>query len=124
MVDNLNLLTRDEILGADDIQEQIVPVPEWGGAVRVRALTGQERDVLESHVVRTRRDGSTAVNTRNLRARLLTMCCIDEDGARIFDEADVEALGAKSAGALDRVFSVAQKLSGLSPGDVEDLVKN
>jgi len=34
---------------------------------------------------------------------------------------DVKALGEKSAAALERVFDVARKLSGLSEDDVEEL---
>ena len=35
------LLTRDAILAAADIQTETVPVPEWGGEVAVRPLTGR-----------------------------------------------------------------------------------
>ena len=33
-------------------------------------------------------------------------------------------MGKKGAKALDRVFSVAQKINGISDGDVEELAKN
>jgi hypothetical protein len=36
----------------------------------------------------------------------------------------VEALGKKSAAALNRVFEVAQRLSGITDDDVEELAKN
>jgi hypothetical protein len=34
------------------------------------------------------------------------------------------ALGGKSAAALERVFTVAMRLSGLTPDDVKDLTEN
>ncbi len=37
-------LTGEEILGADDLPTEVVPVPEWDGTVIVRTLTGAERD--------------------------------------------------------------------------------
>jgi len=101
-----------------------VAVPEWDGTVLVRGLTGAERDALESNIVQANRDGSTTVDTRNLRARLVALCVVDEDGERIFSDEDVDALGRKSAAALDRVFSVAQRLSGLRAADIEELRKN
>ena len=42
------LLSKDQILSADDIQSQRVPVPEWGGEVMVRGLTGSQRDQWEA----------------------------------------------------------------------------
>ena len=46
------LLTRDLILKADDIQTREVEVPEWGGTVLIRALTGTERDAYEAEAYR------------------------------------------------------------------------
>ena len=34
-----HILTVDEILAADDLKEEVVPCPEWGGAVKVKGLT-------------------------------------------------------------------------------------
>ena len=45
-------LTRNEILAVDDLQTQKVDVPEWGGSVYVRGLTGSERDALEASIVK------------------------------------------------------------------------
>ena len=33
------LLTREDILNYNDIKTEIVPVPEWGGEVKVKGLT-------------------------------------------------------------------------------------
>ena len=44
-------LTRDAILQATDLTFEDVAVPEWGGVVRVRGLTGTERDAFEASVV-------------------------------------------------------------------------
>lgn len=114
-------LTRDAILEAHDLPHEDVAVPEWGGTVRVRGLTGAERDAFEASVVGDR--GKT-MNMRNLRARLVAITIVDEDGKRLFSDADVVALGSKSGAALDRLFSVAQRLSGITHGDIEALEKN
>jgi len=52
MVMGMTLLTRDQILQAQDIARETVSVPEWGGSVLVRGLTGQERDAYEATIMR------------------------------------------------------------------------
>ncbi len=117
------LLTRDQILAAEDLKRETIDVPEWGGDVIVRSLTGAERDAFEDSVVRQR--GKTReLNLRNARARLVSLSLIDESGTRLFSDGDVEALGRKSAAALDRVFAAAQRLSGLTENDIDELAKN
>ena len=116
-------LTRDAILQADDLPAEDVEVPEWGGTVRVRGLTGAERDAFEASIVE-QRGKTTHFKMENLRARLVALSVVGEDGKRIFSDSDVKALGRKSAVALQRVFKAAQRLSGLTAEDVEELAKN
>ncbi len=89
----------------------------------MRGLTGAERDAFEQSIVETR-GKNTRMNLRNIRAKLVALTVVDEDGNRIFSDEDAEALGKKSAAALDRIFAVAQRLSGLRPEDVEELAGN
>ena len=117
------LLSREQIIGAADRKTEDVDVPEWGGTVRVRALSGVERDAYEAGIVQLRGDGSKVVNLKNLRGRLVSLSCVDEEGNRIFTDEDAIALGDKSASALERVFDVARRLSGLSEDDVEELAE-
>jgi len=116
-------LTRQQILEVDDLPAEDVEVPEWGGVVRVRGLTGAERDLFEAAIVNLQ-GKRTTVKMENVRARLVSLSAVGENGERLFSNADIKALGAKSAAALQRVFDVASRLSGLSEGDVEELVKN
>ena len=116
-------LTRDQILQAADIKTETVHVPEWGGAVAVHALTGAQRDEYEATLI-SMRGTDAKVNLANARAKLVQRCLVDEAGALLFDESDVKALARKSAAALQRVYDVAQRLSGLSAADVEELTKN
>lgn len=117
------LLSRDEILAADDLPRELVDVPEWGGAVYVRTLTGEERDAFEAATVQSR-GKRVDLNLRNIRARLVALAVVDEDGRRLFTDGDVAALGKKSAQALNTLFGVAQRLSGLTEADVEEMAKN
>ncbi len=119
----MKLLTKEKIFKAKDRPTEDVPVPEWGGTVRVRTLSGSERDAFEESIVETRK-GERKVKMQNARAKLVALACIDKDGQLLFSANDVRELGQKSSKALDRVFIAASKLSGISDDDVEELVKN
>lgn len=116
-------LTRDQILQANDRPTKIVPVPEWGGDVIVRGLTGAQRDKFEQDSVERKGD-KIETNLINMRARLVALCVVDENNQRIFQDGDVRELGRKSASALERVFDVARELSGLKTQDVAELAEN
>lgn len=103
-------LTRDQILSADDLPIEEVDVPEWGGTVLVRGMQGNERDRFEMAMYLTKDDlEQKAV----VRARVVAWCTLDDDRRQLFTSKDVEWLGRKSARALDRVFDVAKRLSGI-----------
>lgn len=118
--EDVQLLTAAEILAADDIIKEVVHVPEWGGSVLVRGMTGIDRDAFERSMVDIRgKDVQT--NWTNLRAKLIARTVIDHKGKLVFDSGQVLELGRKSGKALDRVYEVAQRLSGIGDKDVEDL---
>ena len=118
-----NKLTKAQILGAADIVTEEVHVPEWDGSVLVRGLTGAQRDEFELSLVE--QHGRKQVwHREDVRAKLLVLSIVDEEGNRLFSEGDIQALSQKSASALERLFNVSRRLSGLSDTDVAELSKN
>lgn len=117
------LLTKDAILKASDSKIQKLDVPEWGGHIFLKNMTGSERDQFEAETYVTK-GKNVEFNRENFRARLLVRCICDEQGEPMFTKKDIDALGKKSAKALDRCFAAAQKLNGLSAEDVEELTKD
>lgn len=116
-------LTKEQILGASDIQIKKVEIPEWNGFVFVKGMTAKERDGFEASIIRM--NGKVRkVDMRDLRAKLVSKSICDEDGKLLFDEKDIKELGEKSASAVQRIFTVAQELSGLTDEDAEELLKN
>jgi len=115
------MLTRDQILMCDDLPRETVQVPEWGGEVQVRTMTGTDRDAFESSLIG--KDNQSGGRLENVRARLVSLTLCDETGVRLFTDGDITALGQKSAKALDRVFTVAQRLNGIGTDQV-DVAKN
>ena len=118
----MTLLNRESILQADDLPKELVDVPEWGGSVYVRSLTGAERDRFESSMIK-QRGKNQQMNLDNIRAKLAVLTVCDEEGKRIFSSADIDELSKKSAAALDRIFAVARRLSGLGEDDVKELAE-
>ena len=114
-------LNRDAILATRGaLKFQDVEVPEWGGTVRIREMTGAERDAWEQSLV----GAKGKVNIENVRARLVSRTAVDENGVRIFSDQDAEDLGQTSAAGLERLAKVAQKLNMLSESDLEEAKGN
>lgn len=130
----MGLMTRAQILGAQDIGFETVDlsdVPGWG-EVRIRDLSAAERDRLEASLVEERKQVgkggkvqvSRSMRMENVRARFCAACMCDEHGATIFSAADVELLGQKSARALNRIFGRIQERNALTDEDVEGLAED
>jgi L-asparaginase II len=113
------MLTRAQILAADDLARETVEVPEWGGSVIVQVMRGIDRDAFESSIVTNGRPDLV-----NMRAKLAAVCMVDESGQRLFSVGDVESLGAKSASALERVARGAQRLNRLGDAQLEEMKGN
>lgn len=117
----------DYILGIEDLPVEIIDVPEWKCRLRVRGMSGIERDAFEASCVTTVGEGKkkkTKADTTNIRAKVVARCAINAKGERLFSDAHVEALGKKSGAALNRVWEVAGRLSGMTDEDVEELAGN
>ncbi|WHX19832.1 hypothetical protein QFW82_23675 [Streptomyces malaysiensis subsp. malaysiensis] len=119
-------LSAEAILNAQDLPTEDVEVPEWGGTVRVRAMSGTELDRFESGFLGN--DMKQLPKDKALehyRARLAAACVIDGDGNRLFrSAAEVKRLGEKNAKALRRVCDAAMRLSGMSEEGQKELTGN
>lgn len=119
-----NYLKRDDIKRVTDRTFEDVEVPEWGGVVRVRSLTGKEKDEFERSLMVVEQRGKKTVavpELENMRAKLAVLSMVDENGALLFSNDDIPWLTEKSASALDRVVKVAQYLSRMNDVDFEEI---
>lgn len=115
---------REKVLAAQDGAHEYVHVPEWEVTVKVVSLTGTDREKYQQAALQFGRGANgqpivTGYNMVNSSARLVSLSVRDEDGERVFSEADVLALGDKNPVALDRIVEVARRLSGLTTEAVE-----
>jgi hypothetical protein len=114
------------ILAASDLPRRLVEVPEWGGAVWVQAMSATTRDEYDTALIAlSKKYGDDASKIPNARARFLSFCLVDDDGARLFTtEQQIAEFGTKSVKAIDRLIPVARELTPLTDDDHEDLAGN
>jgi len=104
----MKLLTAQDIFDCDDIGFVDVDVPQWGGTVRVRALTAKEAMTFlgegkqESMVI------------------LVARCVINEDGDRLFTDAQISKLKEKAFSAFIKIQKEAMRLNGLSSDEAKN----
>ncbi len=117
------MLSKEDILKADDLKTAVVDVPEWGGQVMIRELTAGQRDRFEQDNLQ-RNGKNYQVNLIDMHARLVAMSVVGKDGKRLFSDADVRALSGKSSKAMDRIFQACQRLNGIGRDDIDEMAKN
>jgi hypothetical protein len=115
------MLTAESILQADDCSDiEKVEVPEWGGFLFVKVMNGAERDFYELTASKSIQDPGSG----SIRAVLCAATICNDQGDRMFTNKQVGELSKKSGHALDRVFTVAQRVNKITDDEIEDLEKN
>jgi hypothetical protein len=113
-------LTKDQILAArPPLAREVVSVPKLGGDVIVSELSGFQRGLFESSLVRGK-GKKRHVDTSDLRARLLRYALVDEDGKCLFGDEDIRELGRLGAAVLEPLYDKARELSGIDRDDDEE----
>lgn len=106
-------LDRKSILSANDVRLEKVAVPEWGGDVYLRVISGTDRDHFE--------ESYADQKMKSFRIRFLVLTLCDESGERIFKDDESELLGKKSSVVINRLFEAAWKLNAFTQEAVDAL---
>ena len=116
-------LTREAIQAAQDRKPREVFVPEWGGVVFVRRLSGPERDdwELAQYALLDAKPGDKYAGGRNVRARLVLATACSEDGAPLFTLEDLPWLAEKAGAALGRVYEASRLHNGMTEEAMQEL---
>ena len=126
------ILNRATILAAPDLKPELVKdVIGLGGDVYVRGLTAAEYDSYQGSLMsyKTVKDekGEDKIEVErhndNLRARLVVLGCVDENGNNLFVPEDAEALGRKNALGISQLYDRISELSGMNVR-TKDIEKN
>lgn len=102
-------LSPADILAAPDAKVEAVAVPEWGGTVHLRTMSGTERDAFEREMLAAKEN-----LPENFRAKFLCRVLCTRNGEPL--GADAASLGKKSGEILDRLFKIAQRLNAMDGG--------
>jgi len=118
------VITREQLLEAARharIQRDKLHIPELGGDIWVRGMSGAERDEFEEGLRyrRGRKVGQT--NLRNFRAKFAVKVVVDEAGTRVLQDQDATIFGQLPAGILDQIVGRSTELSGLSEEEIDNL---
>jgi len=116
-------VTRAAIAAYKGKAPEAVDVPEWGGTVYVRIMSGSERDSFEAETYKLN-GKNVELNRQNFRARLLTRTLCAADATPLYTASDADELGKQPADILDRLATVASRINGMTAKDVEELAKN
>ena len=118
-------LKREAVISACDLPRERIDVPEWGtdAYVFVRGLTADERDSWDVFCIEQRQRWKSEIGFPGMRASLVVRAVVDDEGNRIFLDTDLESIGAKSIGVVDRLYDKASQLSGMT-GEAKAELKN
>lgn len=128
------IVSFDDILAADDVEKEWVPIPEWAPksasaeerqsyGVWVKSLNGRERaQWQQASVVGT--GNKTTVNFLNTTIMLVVLAACDESGAPLFSEQQARTLAKKNSKILERIGDVASRLSGIGEEEIATVSGN
>ena len=107
------MLTVDDILGAEDLTTIDVEIPEWPkngnpGVIRLKTMTAKES------IFFTKSMQNNPQNRDNAMIRLIQRCAITDAGDPLFTEAQVKALSEKSVRVFNKLQKAALELNGFT----------
>jgi hypothetical protein len=116
---------RSAIFESDDIQKELVFVPEWGKkglTVELWALNGLERASVYRKVKKTEDPAAFygAILTKAARYPRGHK----RAGERIFQEGDDGSINTKNSAVLERLSTIAARISRMTPEAVEEKKEN
>ena len=122
------MLTKEQILAADDLPRETVSVPEWGGDVTLQRLTAAEWNkwqVINFAGQETMVEGDFEKSMDAMTA-LIIPSLVGDDGAPLFEDTKENrvALAGKSMAALRVVFDKALEVNAGTAEVQEDAEKN
>lgn len=110
------------IFASDDAGLTAVATPEWpaaDGKLFVRRLTAREKLELAE-----RRKAANAPDGDGFVAFTVACCTVDQQGQRVFTDADWERLRERASSPVERLFVAADQLNILSAAAAGELEKN
>ncbi len=107
---------RDQILAIADATSEIVEIPEWKLSVEVRSMSGAAR----ANLVQAGAIQGQLPDMSKFTSDIVVMCTFDpKTGEQIFSKEDADLILDKNGSALERIVTVAMRLSGFSKDAID-----
>ena len=116
------IINRDQALKADDLRRDKVEIPEWGGDLYVREITGAESLVFDSWMAENK-DNKKVLGV-GWHPIMVMLCACDDKGKRIFQDDDLELLKGKNKVVISRIAEKAIKINKMGADEIEEETKN
>jgi hypothetical protein len=109
---------REKILMVNDRPLKPIHVPEWDMTVYSRPWSGTIRaEVEKAHL---KHKGQSV----RVLCAVVALGILDEGGATIFTEADIDALMSKNFSVIDRIYDVLMARNEADPDSLKSAEKN
>lgn len=119
------MLTREQILSAQDRPQKVIPVPEWGGEITLTGLSVRaQAEYIADVSALSAREGGVVRGMATVQVRLVALSITDPAGTPLFSLEDVEALAEKSPEVIGRLADEATLLNKFVVKAVEADAKN
>jgi hypothetical protein len=107
---------RDRIIAVDDLQREIVKIEQWGLDVEIRGMSGAAR----AAIVQDAADNNGNINFAKMMPEVVIGCVFDPlTGEQVFDSEDTESIMSKNGAALEKINTVAMRLSGFGADAID-----
>src|SRR5262245_13555448 len=106
------MATRDELLSLKAVPTDNIKVPELGGTIRLRGLTGRELLGFQRSLELGKQNGASMQDQDGFPAKLLVRCIVDDNGDRILRDEDWPSVLEWPGTVMQRLASAAFRLCG------------
>lgn len=111
------LIDKNKFLEAAENEYKDVYIKELGGEVRIQALSIEDQIKFEEQTANNKSHSELVYS-------LIVNCCIDEEGNKLFEEADIDTIKKKSAHVVIKLFQEILKINQLQEDEIDRLAKN
>lgn len=118
-------LGKEQLLGVK-LKQESIPAPEFGPDATVIVLEpdAATAERLSAADMPIGQDGHVGYNPIGRLSRWTIACVVDEDGRKMFTDADAKQVEQMPASLLKRIVNVAQRLAGNTTAALAEDVKN
>ncbi|MGF6976356.1 hypothetical protein QFZ94_004806 [Paraburkholderia sp. JPY465] len=112
------MLTKDQLLAQLKTRTEEVSVPGLDGTLRIRAMSGYDRDAFQKVLQ------AEGITDSAYFGALIATCVVNDDGSPMFSESEVETLRGSHAELVRAIGLACQRVNGLGKAAEETAAKN